>query len=42
MIQNGDENFDQMVEQLRLQVDEAAAILSMAGCRITPVLVFWT
>ena len=28
MIQNGDGNCDQMVEQLRLQVDEAAAILS--------------
>jgi hypothetical protein len=28
MIQNGDGNCDQMMEQLRLQVDEAAAILS--------------
>jgi hypothetical protein len=28
MIQNGDGYCDQMVEQLRLQVDEAAAILS--------------
>ena len=28
MIQNGDGNCDQMVEQLRLQVDEAAAVLS--------------
>jgi hypothetical protein len=28
MIQNGDGNCDQVVEQLRLQVDEAAAVLT--------------